>query len=169
MKKTKKVESERRYRKVTANPRLTLHTLKGLYKGESELPGALDIITYMIRNPDEGSEFDIRTRPIRHLPDDALLGAIISNNYDVLIGERYGGLVGLEGYQAHQQEDSLDWHMFRIHVEESAREQGFGTELAIHLIEHGKMNGVDRIRFGKGGNDYVVRIVHRLAEWENML
>lgn len=98
-------------------------------------------------NPDPGSDFDIATRDIRHLPGTAFLAELKSLKYECIVAEQDGEFMGLVGYQMHIDET---WHSFAYHVQKAHEGKGVGKALARAFLDAGFKAGIRYMRFYGG-------------------
>ena len=150
---------------------LDICTFSELMQDKIIIPGMLEQIAYMAKNPDPGSIFDKATKDIQSLPNQKLLEELLKRNYDTLIGTLLGQteLVGAAAYQIHTEEESTDWHMFKLFVNPKYRGHHYGTAMGVYLIQRAQKEGADRIKFGQGRHPAVVNILRSLHRNEEKL
>jgi hypothetical protein len=84
----------------------------------------------MARNPEPDSQFERRTRDIRHLDDDGFLAALQKRGYDVALCEADGHFVGLAAHQWH----ATECHSFHFLTSGPHRVKNVATFLLTQLI-----------------------------------
>ncbi|MBU0957714.1 MAG: hypothetical protein KKF56_02790 [Nanoarchaeota archaeon] len=119
-----------------------------------------------IRNSDEGSEFDVRTRGIRHLSDDQLLDVMTSKGYDMILGINGEGILGHLAYQTGELRGLPCWNVFSVaknpNYPGDVNGAMLGVRLGKDLIQIARKKGVPFLRVGKGNHRQTVMMLKRL-------
>jgi hypothetical protein len=126
---------------------------------------AVNYIANGIRNPDKGSEFDIKTREIRDkIPDNTqLIKTLAQGGYDIMLGYDKGSLIGHMAFQEHN-EDQTSWKMFHLYLKPEFRGKAYPIPLSKEFIIKAKENGIYRVRLGAGGHPIMAKIIDRIQK-----
>lgn len=129
-------------------------------------PRAVDYVAYMIRNPDEGSEFDLLTKTLRSkiTDDQRLIKTLGKAGYDVMIGYNSENIVGHMAFQEHNGKQERNWQMFHLYVDPKYRGKDIATELAKGLIDQARNYEVQNVRLGAGGHPIMAKVIKRLQK-----
>lgn len=129
------------------------------------------IVIEQARHPDYDSEFDIRTRDIRDLPDEEFFSALMERQYDGLLFFKKDSL-GIEtfiGAIFWQEVNSLThnvWHAFRLEVLPKFRGQGYSHQLVSSFLQAAHDRSVKTIHIGAGGSPAVIHIFRKIVRGE---
>jgi GNAT superfamily N-acetyltransferase len=118
-------------------------------------------VVYAIRNPDPGSDFDLKTAWFRNwLPDCLLLFVIQMMGYNGYLMYHGHQIVGHMFYQ----ECGIFWYVFSIFVSEKHRGKGFSKILMGCVLEHAfHSKKIAGLRVGKGTHPIVAKIFHAIV------
>lgn len=97
----------------------------------------LNKVTHIAKKPDEGSNYDVATAHIRHLPNAAFLQALRDLNYNTIVAIEDGVLAGILGYQKHGDV----WHSFAYVVADGFGGKHLATDMARMFIETAHAEG----------------------------
>ncbi|MBD3355356.1 GNAT family N-acetyltransferase [Candidatus Woesearchaeota archaeon] len=115
------------------------------------------------KNPDPGSEFEKKIKPIIDLPGPKLMEILLNHGFDARYSKKGDDFVGFIAYQEHKENKEKEWHMFRIYVEKKYQNQGYATKLSKNLIKEGIENQIKGIYFGNGGHPVLEKILNRIS------
>ena len=132
---------------------------KTLYAPLRESAGT--ILEEYIQKLDKDSEFEIKTRPIRHLPPKKQIELLVSGkfgDYDALICFKGIDPAGFFAFERKPDEKTI--HVFRLQTEEKHKRQGIAIGTLVQLVMDTFSNGYTKLRVGKGTDEEVTRVLN---------
>ena len=120
-------------------------------------------IVWWIKNPDEGSSFDKKTRYIRWLPGSVLLWLLVQKHYGgfLFMDDRCSQVIGHVFFQRHG--DAV--HLFSMATRREMRGFGLGTDMIRESLLHVYADtSVNHVRIGAGGHPAVDKIWRKVVE-----
>ncbi len=114
--------------------------------GFAEGDPVFSYVVNCMRQPDEGSEFEAKVRPLLEFPDAELYARLRVGGYDGLLFLEAGEIVGHMFFQV--VEGCL--HMFSMFLVPRCRGQRMSGQMIEAFLNSARNNGAARVRFGKG-------------------
>ena len=124
---------------------------------------AAPLLEEYIRNADTGSEFEVKTRPIRHLLPKEQLKLLVSGkfgDYDALVCFKGTEAAGFFAIERKLEEKTV--HVFRLQTEEKHKRQGVAIGNLVQLVMDTFSNGYTKLQVGKGTDADVTRVLNSL-------
>ncbi|MEW6295596.1 MAG: GNAT family N-acetyltransferase [Candidatus Diapherotrites archaeon] len=118
------------------------------------------------KGADKRSEFGRRTRHLMKLPKTTLIKKLKAINYDVLLAEIKGKIIGHTAFQRHG--NSL--HVFSVYVSEKYRGRGYALKIIENFIQKAKsVKNINWVKIRAVKHEAIKEIIQNLKLKEKEL